>query len=127
MVNKSVGGKSVAVLLHRLIAGAQPGEQVDHVNGDALDNRRCNLRICTPTQNMQNRRKSPTKDGRPTTSQYKGVHFDAKRQRWIAQITIGGVQRKIGRFRDEMAAAAAYDVAACRLFGDFALTNGVAA
>ena len=120
-----VEGESSVTLLHRIIAGATEGQLVDHVSGDTLDNRRCNLRLCTASQNMQNRRKSLTKNGEPTTSRYKGVYFSAHKQRWIAQITLAGKQRTIGRFRDESSAAEAYDAAAREVFGVFALANGI--
>ena len=61
------------ILMHRQIM--QPGEGlvVDHINHDPLDNTRDNLRVCTQGQNMKNQKKIESKNGKPTTSQYKGV------------------------------------------------------
>jgi hypothetical protein len=52
-VSRTLNG--AVILMHRLIAQPADGQQVDHVNGDGLDNRRCNLRACTPQQNLANR------------------------------------------------------------------------
>lgn len=102
--------------LHRLIVGARDRESVDHINGDGLDNRRANLRICTPSQNSMNRNKqSNNKSG------YKGVRKMGNG--WQAKI---GVCRKvicIGTFSTPEAAAHAYDDAARKYHGAFAKTN----
>jgi hypothetical protein len=85
---------------------------VDHINGNGLDNRRCNLRICTPAQNGLNSR--PRVDGK---SRFKGVfpHGD----RWRAKV--GG--RHLGLFDDEVEAAKARDRLARKLHGKFARLN----
>jgi hypothetical protein len=51
-------GKQVAILMHRLITKAPPGMVVDHINHDGLDNRRCNLQVCTHQENMWNQRRT---------------------------------------------------------------------
>lgn len=55
---RRAGGKHVALRLHTLLAWPPPGMQVDHINGDRLDNRRCNLRVVTRAVNLQNRRRA---------------------------------------------------------------------
>jgi hypothetical protein len=94
------------------------GMTVDHINGDGLDNRRSNLRICTRAENCRNRRKQR----RPTASIYKGVQR-CKPARWRAVIRACGVQRHLGTFRDEVEAAKAYDLAARKFHGSFACVN----
>lgn len=108
--------------MHRLILGARPGEMIDHANGNGLDNRRCNLRLATNTQNMANTGKHRL--NRPPSSQYKGVHWDSARGAWKALIGDGhGRQRFLGRFSSEEEAARAYDEAALEQWGEFARLN----
>lgn len=89
---------------------------IDHINGNGLDNRRCNLRICTQAENVRNNR------GRMgMTSQYKGV--SKWEGQWIATITSHGKQVRIGQFATEHEAALAYDAAARELHGEYAHLN----
>lgn len=106
------------VYLHRLIAGAKPGQHVDHANRDRMDNRRPNLRVATPGQNAANQRKRTG-----ATSRFKGVSWSAKERRWLASITVDYRHIRLGVFAVEAAAARAYDAAAMERFGAFALTN----
>jgi hypothetical protein len=101
--------------MHNLIMGAL---WVDHRNNNRLDNQRANLRPCSPSQNAMNR--SPRTG---TSSQYKGVHWEKDRQRWVARIKVNGVYKNLGRFTDEMEAAQAYDRAAITHYGEFAHPN----
>src|SRR5688572_10772522 len=55
-------------LMHRMLMGPTEGQEVDHINGDRLDNRRANLRLCSRSQNLGNRRRWRSKD-----DGYKGV------------------------------------------------------
>jgi hypothetical protein len=91
---------------------------VDHINGNRLDNRRANLRICTHKENSRNRTKSVGK-----TSKHKGVHYEADRKRWRASIRYDGKLICLGRYKSEEAASTAYDNAATKYFGKFAKTN----
>lgn len=108
------------VRMHRWLMGALPGQEVDHANGDGLDNRRSNLRIATPSQNKGNRRKG----ARAYTSRYKGVfrRSDETTERWHAAIH-DGRRRWLGSFLTEEDAARAYDRAALAKWGEFALLN----
>lgn len=105
------------ILMSRQIMNAPSGMVVDHINGDPLDNRRSNLRVCTHAENMRNRRKS-----RASTQPYKGV----ERQRngaWMARITAGGQRHARGGFSTAEAASQEYDRLALQLHGPFARLN----
>jgi len=121
---RTVGGKAdrCFVYLHREILGLLPGEWGDHVNGNTLDNRRANLRRCSPTQNHMNAVKRC--DGR---SEYRGVYHHTQSthgwNRWVAQIKCDGKRRSLGCFRSAELAAKAYDKVARAAFGAFARVN----
>lgn len=110
------GGKVRAVGLGRFILDAPAGMHVDHINGDPLDNRRANLRLCTHAENMRNRRKH-----RGFANPYKGVL--AQSGRFYARICSGGRYYPLGGFAAAEEAARAYDAAARRLHGEFARLN----
>ena len=102
---------------HREIMNPPPGMVVDHINHDKLDNRRANLRVCTPSQNRANGLRH-----RDSASRFKGVWMrpDGK---WIAHITHNYRRRNLGTFTTDADAAQAYDDAAKATFGEFALLN----
>jgi hypothetical protein len=110
---------SKSILMHRLIMNAPPGLEVDHINGNPLDNQRSNLRLASAADNRHNMRKHRG------VSRYKGVTWDKANRRWRARITCNGRNIPLGRYDTELKAAAAYDAAALRLFGQFARPNGV--
>lgn len=93
-------------LMHRFILNAPPGVLVDHVNGDGLDNRRANLRLCSPSENNANKRVRGTSRSRSG--------------KWVARVKKDGVLHWLGTFADEAEAAEAYRVARATLFGAFA-------
>jgi len=113
------------VRLHYVVMGIAGENEyhVGHRNDDPLDCRRANLVVRTQTETHANHRKQSTFCGRPCTSRYKGVWRDKRRERWVATIKKDGVQRRLGGFRDEIAAAQAYDEAARELFGEHARLN----
>lgn len=111
------------IYLHRLIVGAGPDELVDHVNRDTLDNRSCNLRVATKSQNGANRVADRRRAG--TTSRHKGVSWNRERRRWRAYIHMDGKTRALGAFRSEDDAARAYNAAALATWGRFARLNDV--
>ena len=107
------------IKLHRYLLDAPEGMQVDHINGDPLDNRRENLRLATASQNQANRRKREA-----ATSIYKGVSWHKKAGKWRATIGIGnGKQEHLGFYDDPKIAATAYDVRALQLWGAYASLN----
>lgn len=114
-------GDRVTVFMHRLIIGAPHRKQVDHVNGNGLDNRRCNLRLATPAENGRNSRTRR----RGKTSKYKGVCWHKATNTWRSYITYNGKQHSLGYYHRESDAAIAYNEAAIRNFGDFARLNDV--
>jgi hypothetical protein len=91
--------------------------EVDHINGDGLDNRLENLRVCRHADNLRNGRMRPN-----NTSGFRGVTV-GKCGRWRAQIAINGKQIVLGEYFDKIEAAMAYDWAALRASGTFARTN----
>lgn len=105
-------------LMHREIVGAKPGEYVDHINGDKLDNRRCNLRICSNKNNVVNSK--PHKD---SSSKYKGVSWYSPTKNWTAKVSSDGIHYYLGRFDSQEEAAVAYDKKAVELFGEYAYLN----
>lgn len=116
-----IGRKTVS--LHQFLVGARaPGTEIDHVNGDGLDNRRENLRVCTKAENRRNERKRVPAKG-SASSPFKGVIWDAKRGLWQGRISIAGRTTNLGRFSSEQDAAVAYDMAAEKAFGPFARLN----
>ena len=110
-------GKQIIVFMHREILGIEYEDetQVDHINGDGLDNRRSNLRIATPCQNAWNQGRSSR-----NTSGYKGVSWNKKEGKWIARITVKGHRYFLGYFATAELAYAAYCEKSRELHGEFA-------
>lgn len=103
------------ISLHREILNAEKGVDVDHINGNTLDNRTENLRLCTRSQNLQNRIKI-----RNSNQKYKGIYF--ANGKWIARAGAGS-KFKLGRFKSEIEAAKAYDDFVTKTYGSFAKIN----
>jgi hypothetical protein len=110
--------KGRAIKMHREILNAPDGLQCDHINHNGLDNRKCNLRLCTHQQNCFNKKPLPNR-----TSKYKGVLWCIEHKKWRAVIMHNGRQIHIGYFDYEQDAAIAYDDYAAELFGEFAYLN----
>jgi len=109
--------KGKGIWMHRLIMNPPAGMVVDHIDGNSLNNKRENLRICTARQNSYNRK------GYGTASKYKGVHWNKSTKRWVAVIKHYGVSIFLGSFNSEINAAKAYDKKAKELFGEFSYLN----
>jgi len=103
--------------MHHFILGVK-GVIVDHINGNGLDNRKSNLRICTHKQNCRSSRKRKIK-----TSKYKGVHRLKTSKKWCVQIGLNYKKIHIGYYNTEEEAAKAYDKAALKYYGEFACLN----
>ena len=109
--------KHTIMYMHREIMSAPKGVHVDHINGNSLDNRRNNLRLCSNAENSRNRKKS-----RGKYSQYKGVTL-VHGKYWASQITFNYKNYSLGYFPDEISAAIAYDQAALKYFKEYAKLN----
>lgn len=110
--------RGMTVLMHREIVKAKEGEEVDHINGDSLDNRKHNLRKCTGSQNRRNR-----VGHKLHSSKYKGVSWHKTEEKWRARVYCDKKLVFEGRFKDELEAAKAYDREAKKFHKDFARTN----
>ena len=110
-----VGRKRIS--MHNIVLPVKDGFVPDHINGNGLDNRRSNLRYATKQQNGFNQKM------RGGSSEYKGVSLEKKTGLWRSYITHSGRRKYLGRYGNEIDAAKAYDMAASRLFGDFANLN----
>jgi len=114
----STDRNQVTLHMHRLIMESEPGKQVDHINHNKLDNRRCNLRHCTPSQNHMNRQPKKGK-----SSKYKGVCYSKSRGLWQANVTKDGKRYNLRAHTTEVEAALAYNKKAFELFGEFVRLN----
>lgn len=104
---------------HRLawlyVHGEWPAINIDHINGDTLDNRIANLRPCNQQQNNGNQRRAKN-----NTSGFRGVSFKADKRKWKAYIVVANKQRHLGYFDNAEAASAAFKDEAIKVFGEFA-------
>lgn len=106
------------VWMHRKIMNTPDELDTDHINHNGIDNRKCNLRICTHSENSHNRK--PNKNN---VSGYKGVLFHKRDKVWEASICVNYHQNFIGYFQSAKEAAHAYNKKAMELFGEFANVN----
>lgn len=94
------------IRMHRMILNAQPGQEVDHINRNKLDNRRINLRICNRFINNQNI--GMRKDN---TSGLKGLSFHKSSSRWVSRIQLNGKRFFVGSFKSKGEAIMAHSKA----------------
>ena len=106
--------------MHRIILNLGGEKECDHKNGDGLDNRRENLRICSHRENQFNRKKSKN-----NISGYKGVSWSKKSRKWRTCIQINNKTKHLGLFIDKIQAAIIYNKAAKNLYGKFANLNKI--
>jgi len=117
-VRRDGGGRTVE-RMHRRIVNAPDNLDVDHENGDGLDNRRFNLRHATCSQNLTNR----TSLNRNNKSGYRGVARFQRSNKWTARAGLNGRLVHLGLFSDPMEAARAYDAFVITHHGEFASPN----
>lgn len=106
------------IIMHRYIMG-NPASDIDHRNRNKLDNRRVNLRTCTSSQNISNTIR--TKSVHPEIK-YRGI-YETKYHKWHAAIIVNGKKLHLGSFGTQVLAARAYDQAAIKYQGEFAILN----
>lgn len=112
-----VRGKKVQYLLHRSILSPLHGECIDHINGDPLDNRKCNLRIVNHQQNNTNMKRRISKHG----NRFKGI--STRSYGFGSQIRVDGKIKYLGTYRTDVEAAYAYDVASIEYHGAYGRRN----
>ena len=122
-INLSKNKKSKPHYVHRLVAEAfvdNPAEKrcVDHIDGNRKNNNCENLRYATHSENSMNQRIQTN-----TSSRYKGVYLDKRRNKWMARINTISETVFLGYFANEREAGAAYNVAAVALHKNFARIN----
>lgn len=110
-------GKRISLYLHRMVLGASKGEIVDHINGDTLDNRRCNLRMVTTRQNNLNSEKKPSKYG----NRFRGIQ--KRSNGFSSQIRVNGKILWLGIFGTDAEAAYRYDLASLLHHGEYGRRN----
>ena len=113
--DRTNGSKSVS--MHREIMRPPEDMDVDHIDGNGLNNQKCNLRLASPFQTCQNRK------NRNHATPYKGVSFNRGDRKFQVSITVNGKRKHLGLFCDAKEAAVVYDREALLHFGEFALTN----
>ena len=106
------GKTNSCIYFHRLIMGFPENKQIDHINGNKLDNRKLNLRICTNQENSQNRK---INDNSGVTY----FRWGKRIKRWVAQITINGRHKNLGYFLTKQEANKCYLQCRKKQFGEF--------
>ena len=116
--NKGTHPFTTLIRMHRQIMNAPGNLHVDHINGNTLDNRRENLRLCTRSENGRNQRKRSD-----NTTGYKGVVLTKSGMKYYAKIVVHQQMIYLGCYATAEEAARAYDEAAKKYHGPFARTN----
>lgn len=110
------GGKKTLIAMHRFIMQPSNGNVVDHINGDGLDNRRENLRVCSLAQNSWNQKKMADKKHGVS----KGVTLERSQTKpWRARIQINGKRYSLGIYATEEEAARVYEEASRKYHKEF--------
>lgn len=112
--------KGKKVYLHRLIMDCPKNMEVDHINGNELDCRKNNMRICTHAENSRN-----IKLRTDNTSGYKGVSWYKNYDKWLVRVFLNNKKIHIGYFENKNEAVTAYNEAAIKYHGRFARINKI--
>jgi hypothetical protein len=116
-VRKADGIGRTSIQMHREILNAPAGLEVDHINGEGLDNQKVNLRLATRAQNLSNTYRQKGRTG------YRGIYWHRRNRMYHALIRHEGKKHSLGYYYDVEQAARAYDYAAYHLHGEFASLN----
>jgi len=111
--------RKTLIFLHKEIIEVPDGMVTDHINHDAMDNRRANLRAATHSQNACHTKKHSG----VSRSKYKGIFWKKKHKKWVTRIMFEGKRMYLGCFKNEIDAAKAYDTAARKYHKEFACLN----
>lgn len=115
--NSKHDGRNTLVHLHRVLLCAPEGLEVDHKDGDGLNNRRSNIRLASRRENQRNQRRNTS-----NSSGVKGVSFYKSRAKWHARIKRDGKRFHLGFFASLEEAASAYKQASAQMHGEFGRT-----
>lgn len=113
--------KNKIVRIHRFILNVTNSNlQIDHIDGNPLNNQKNNLRICNNKENSRNKNKTLR-----CNSGFKGVRYEKERKKFRASITVNYKSIFLGRFNKAIDAAKAYNKAALKYFGEFSKLNEI--
>lgn len=117
-----INGKQInrSCTIHRVVMNAPKGTMIDHINGDKLDNRKINLRLCTNAQNQWNRGATRT-----SKTGFKGVYYCKRDKKWIARLGYMGKYFNLGSYTTALEAAKAYNGEVPKYHGEFGYLNKV--
>jgi hypothetical protein len=118
IINKN--GRDSTICMHSVIIGETGSMLIDHINRRGWDNSRRNLRVCNQIDNMKNRVKNKN-----NKSGYKGVRYHKATKKWHAEIGFDNAKKYLGLFNNPIDAAIAYNNAAIKYHGDFAILNDI--
>ena len=119
ITNVYKNGRRTTLKMHRYVLNcSNPLIKTDHINGNGLDNRKSNLRLCSNQQNCWNQIK---RKNSLHSKKYKGVDFH--KNKWRARIRVSNKEKHIGYYKSEKLAAFAYDIQAAKYFGEFSNLN----
>ncbi len=116
--NEGGDGKKSRRLHRFLLEVKEESMVIDHINHNGLDNRRCNLRVVTNSQNAKNKSSQLG-----SSSKYLGVSFRKETNKWRSRIRHDGKTLSFGDFLNEIDAAIAYNEGAKLYYGEFANLN----
>lgn len=112
--------KGKQILIHRLIMNPPNDIEIDHIDGNRLNNQKSNLRFATSSQNKMNR--GARKDSK---SGYKGVSWHKQNKKWTVRIKVNNKYLSLGLFNNLFDAAKAYNEIATKYFGKYAWLNSI--